>query len=159
MDTMKRSIGIILVLAALLSLGGCANKFKKIKITSVALESVNPTGLKSFDAVVALGINNPAPSFSIMNLKADVWRDSVAMFHARGENVAVAGRSERVYRVPVSGQLDSAVTLLQMAVLLRKFNPAEYTVDLSARAVVGGIGKDLVYTGIPLVSLLEKARQ
>ncbi len=159
MDIMKRGVRIILLAVALLSLGGCMNKFKQIKITSVTLESVNPTGLKSFDAVVNLGINNPAPSFNIMNLKADVKRDSVAIFHARGENIAVAGRKEQIYRVPVSGQLDSAVTLLQMAVLLRRFDASEYTVDLSARAVVGGIGKDLVYTGIPLASLLEKARK
>jgi len=156
---MKRSIKILLLLSAVLCLSGCANKFKQIKITSAAIESVSPAGLKTFDAVVALGIDNPAPAFNIMNLRADVKKDTLAMIHLSGENIAVAGRREQVYKVPVKAQIDSSVTLLQLAIMARNFKPADYTVDISARAVVGGIGKNLSYTGIPLATLLEKASQ
>ncbi|MCR5561577.1 MAG: hypothetical protein K6F58_07170 [Bacteroidales bacterium] len=156
---MKRNIAIILLAAALLSLTGCVNKFKQVKITSVELESVKPRGMKTYDAVVQLGIENPAPSFNIMNLKADVRRDSLAIIHLSGENVAVAGRSSKVYRVPVTAQIDSSVTLLQLALLARSFNAELYVVDLSAKAMVAGVGKTLEYTGIPLASLLNKASQ
>ena len=156
---MKRSTVILLLLAAMLCLSGCVNKFKQVKITSVELESVKPRGMKTYDAVVQLGIENPAPSFNIMNLKADVRRDSLAIVHLSGENVAVAGRSSKVYRVPVTAQIDSAVTLLQLAMLARSFNPELYVVDLSAKAMVGGVGKKLEYNGIPLASLLNKASQ
>lgn len=159
MDTMKRILRIILLLAALSAISGCANKFKKVKITSVDVESVTPTGLKSFKALVSIGIDNPAPSFNIMNLKADLRRDTVAMMHLYGENLAVEGKCEKVYRLPVTAQIDSAVSLLKMAYLVRSFNPAEYVVDISARAVVGGIGKNLVYKDIPLSSLMDQARQ
>ena len=40
---------------------------------------------------------------------------------------------------------------------LRKFKPEEYTVDVSARAVVGGVGKNLNFSGMSLASLMEKA--
>ena len=156
---MKRSIRIILLLAALICLSGCVSKFKQIKITSVSLESVNPVGLKNYDAVVALGIDNPAPSFNIMNLNADVRRDTVPVIHLKGENVAVAGRSSKVYRVPVSVQIDSAVSLLRLAVLARNFKAEDYKVDLSARAVVGGVGKNLSFTDLSLADLMQKANR
>lgn len=156
---MKRSVRIILFAAALLTLSGCVNKFKQVKITSAAIESLSPSGMKRFDAVVALGIDNPAPSFNIMNLKADVRKDTVAILHLTGENVAVQGKSSKVYRVPVTAEIDPSVSLLQLAIMARNFNPELYVVDLSAKAMVAGVGKNLVYNDIPLSSLLEKASQ
>lgn len=154
---MKKGIGIIiLLLFALLSLSGCARKFKQIKITSASLESVIPEGLKNFDAVISLGIDNPAPSFNILHLKADVMKDSIPLLHAAAENVAVEGRCERVYRIPVKGSIDPSTSWLKIALLARHFNPEEYTVDISARATIAGIGKDLAYKGIPLGKLLKK---
>ena len=142
---------------ALLCLSGCVNRFKQIKITSVGVESVSPSGLKTFDAVVSLGIDNPAPAFNIMNLMADVKRDTTAMIHLKGENIAVSGRSSRVYRLPVTVQIDPAVSLLQLAILARNFKAEDYTVDVHARAVVGGIGKNLSFEGMSLASLMQKA--
>ena len=154
---MKKAIKIIVLALALLPMSSCVNKFKQIEITSAAIESVTPKGLKKYDAVVALGVKNPAPAFNLMNLKADVYRDSTAILHLTGENVAVAGRTEKVYKLPVSAQIDSSVTLMQLAILARKFKPEEYTVDVSARAVVGGVGKNLYFSGMSLASLMEKA--
>ena len=150
---------IVLLTLAAAGVSGCANKFKKVSITSAALESVFPDGLRSFNAVVSIGINNPAPTFDILHLHADVFRDSAAVLHADAENIAVDGRSERTYRIPVKGSFDPGLPLLQLAIMAKNFKPEEYTVSISARARVAGIGKDLAYEGIPLASLLKKEQE
>lgn len=156
---MRRGIKIILMLiAGTLCLSGCVNKFKRIKITSASLESIIPTGLKSFDALICLGIDNPAPSFNIMNLKADIMKDSIAIIRASSENVAVDGRSSREYKIPVTGSIDPDISWFQLAIMARNFKPDEYIVKLNARATIAGIGKDLEYK-VPLSRLLKKQEE
>lgn len=152
---MKRGFKIILpLLVGALCLSGCVNKFKQIKITSASLESIVPTGLKSFDALICLGIDNPAPSFNIMHLKADIMKDSIVVLRAAAENVAVDGKCSREYKIPVNGSIDPGISRFKLAIMARNFNPEEYTVNLSARATIAGIGKDLEYK-LPLGKLLK----
>lgn len=148
----------ILLLAAMLA-GSCGiRKYKDIKITSFAVESFTPTGLKSLDAVVEVGVDNPAPAFNIMNLEAEIYRDSVHLAHLSAENVAVEGRCDRLYKIPVSGQVDPAVTLLNLMLLAKDFRSEEYSVSIKAKAMIAGIGKDLAFDDIPLERLLKKQK-
>ncbi|MBQ9548868.1 MAG: hypothetical protein IJV01_06920 [Bacteroidales bacterium] len=154
---MGRKTGIILLFAlVLLAAPGCRNKFKEVSVTSFDLASVVPTGLRSFDAVVALGVHNPAPEFTLRNIRGTVRRDTTALFLLTVEDVPVQGHTDKVYQVPVHGTLSDGVTLLQMAVLLRSFNPDEYKVDVSARAsLAAGVGKNLEYNAIPLSKFMK----
>ncbi len=144
------------VLAALLACSCGINKYKDIKITSFAVESVTPTGLKGLDAVVELGVDNPAPSFNIMNLEADIFRDSTHLARFGAENLAVEARCEKVYRIPVSGQIDPSLSLLNLMVLASNFRSEEYRVSVKAKAMIAGIGKELAFDDIPLERLLKK---
>lgn len=157
---MKRRIRISLaLLLSVICLSGCMRRFKEIKVTSAALESLQPDGLRNFDAVIGLGISNPAPAFNILHLRAEILRDTLEIAHATAENIAVDGKTERVYSIPVKGGISDGVSLLRVARLLRNFNPDEYTVDVHARASIAGVGKNLEFTGIPLSKLLKESEE
>ena len=147
---------LILAVLVLLSLPSCRNKFKEVRVTSFGVVSVIPTGLRSFDAVVSLGVDNPAPGFTLREIEGTVRRDSSAVFLLSVEDVPVQGHCAKDYQVPVHGTLAEGVTLLQMAVLLKSFDPAQYSVDVSARALLAGnIGKKLEYKDIPLTKFMK----
>ena len=63
---MKRiaKISLLMLLAAFM-LTGCVSKYKKIKVSSFEMESVVPSSLRSANVVVAVGIDNPAPSWQV----------------------------------------------------------------------------------------------
>jgi len=134
-------------------------RFKDIKVTSATLESLQPEGLRNFNAVIGLGISNPAPAFNILHLQAEILKDTLEIAHGSAENIAVDGKTERVYSIPVKGGISDGVSLLKLSRMLRNFNPDEYTVDVHARASIAGVGKNLEFTGIPLSKLLNKSEQ
>lgn len=155
---MKKSI--VLILTAVLvtaSLSSCVSKFKKVKIVSCDVESFIPSGLKSFNAVAKVGIDNPAPDFNIKNIHATIRKDTLDILYVDAENVAVDAKSNKVYRVPVAGQLSKSVTLLQLALMAKDFKPEDYKVDISGRATVAGnIGKNIKYKDVPLKKFIDK---
>ena len=70
---MKVLKNIILGLAVSLSVlffGSCSgiSKIKDIKVTSCGVESYSLKGLRSIDAVLAIGIDNPAMAFTVTDL-------------------------------------------------------------------------------------------
>ena len=149
-------ISILLLLAGLL-LTGCVSKFKKISVSSFALESVVPTSLRSANLVVAVGINNPAPSFQVRDIEATVKQNGNVMGIVTGDPVSVDGKSERVYRIPLQAQLAEGIGLMQLMATYKSFNPEVFTIDLHARAnVAGKIGKDIEYKDLPLSKFMKK---
>ena len=151
----KGPLHIALLLMLSMCVCGCADKVRQIKFTSFSLESVSPSGLKSINALVDLGIDNPAPSFNLRDIKGDLMKDTVNVAHFTAEDVAIAGKTAKVYRVPVKGSVGKGLTLLDLAYLARSTDMSQYTVNLYARAYLGGIGKDLAFEGIPLESLMQ----
>lgn len=144
-------------LAAIVCLSSCASKYKKVKIVSCDLESFIPSGLKAFNAVAKVGIDNPAPAFDVKNIHAVVKKDTVEVLYLDAENVAVDGKCNKVYKVPVAGQLSKNVSLIQVALMARNFNPDDYKVDVTGRATVArNIGKDINYKDVPLSKFIDK---
>ena len=144
----------MLLAVAALCLCGCADKFRQVRITSAGVESVTPDGLRSFSAVVSLGVDNPAAAFTLKDLRADVMYDSVAVMHLAADVLAVEGRTEKVYTLPVAGTLASGMNVLQLLDLAGRSSLDEYSLRIRARAVVAGVGKDLAYDDIPLTGIL-----
>lgn len=58
MKIMKRKIYILFIAILAVCLTGCS-KAKEISVTSCELVSLSPSGLKSIDGTVAVGIHNP----------------------------------------------------------------------------------------------------
>ena len=75
MKTFKKTIfGILIVSLACAILSGCSglSKVKDIKVTSCGLESYSLKGLRSIDAVLAVGIDNPTFAFKVMDVSGTV---------------------------------------------------------------------------------------
>ena len=149
-------ISTLLLVSALL-LTGCVSKYKKIKVSSFNVESVVPSSLRSANVVVAVGINNPAPSFQVRDIEATVKRGDEVMGVVTGEPVSIDGKCDRVYRIPLQAQLAEGISIMQLLAIYKSFNPEEFTLDLHARAnVAGKIGKDIEYNDVPLTKFLKK---
>lgn len=147
---------VVLIAAAGLLLTGCISKYKKIKVSSFELESVVPTGMRSCNAVVAVGINNPAPSFVVKDIEAVVKRGGEVFGIITGESVTVDGKCDRVYRIPLQGQLAEGVGVVQLLAVYKGFNPEDFTLDLHARAnIAGDVGKTIEYTDVPLTKFMK----
>ena len=155
---MKKLIRIsLLMLLAAFMLTGCVSKYKKIKLSSFELESVVPSSLRSANVVVAVGIDNPAPSFEVRDIEAMVKQNGNVMGLVTCEPVNVDGKCNRVYRIPMQAQLAEGVGLMQLLATYKGFNPEEFTIDLHARAnVAGKIGKDIDYKDVPLTKFMKK---
>ena len=155
---MKKVLKIcILLMLAGMTLTGCVSKYKKIKVSSFNLESVVPSSLRSANVVVAVGINNPAPSFQVRDIEATVKRGDEVMGVVTGEPVSIDGKCDRVYRIPLQAQLAEGISIMQLLAIYKSFNPEEFTLDLHARAnVAGKIGKDIEYNDVPLTKFLKK---
>lgn len=138
-------------------LTGCVSKYKKVKVTSFELESVVPSSLRSANIVVAVSIDNPAPSFQVRDLEATIKQNGSVMGLVTGEPVSVDGKCERVYRIPLQAQLAEGVGIIQLLATYKNFNPEDFTVDLHARAnVAGKIGKDIDYKDVPLSKFMKQ---
>lgn len=155
---MKRKVSIIVFLAlAAVLFTGCVGKYKKVSVSSCELQSVVPTSLRSCNAVVAVGINNPAPSFKLKDIEATVKKNGDVFGTIVADPVAVDGKCERVYQIPLQAQLAEGIGVVQLLALYKGFNPEDFTIDVKARAdVVGKIGKNIEYNDVPLSKLMKK---
>jgi len=121
---MKKQAKILLIALATVLLSGCGvQKFKDVEVTSFDVESFIPSGLKAFDAVVNLGIDNPAPAFDIKHLKATLKKDTVDVMYLSAENIAVDAKCEKQYKVPVSGTLNRQFFAAAIGSNVQKFRP------------------------------------
>ena len=69
---MKRKFYILFIAILAVCLTGCS-KAKEISVTSCELVSLSPSGLKSIDGTVAVGIHNPMFGFRVTNTSGVVY--------------------------------------------------------------------------------------
>jgi len=146
----------ILCLAVVLVCSCGVSKFKEVKFNSFELESFVPSGLRSFDAVVELGIDNPAPSFKVENLKATVRKDSLDVMYLSSEGLSVDAKSNKTYTLPVQGKLSKDFSLMQLAGMAARFDPEGYIIDITADANAKGIKKKIEYKDMPLSKFMNE---
>ena len=152
----KRLIYVLLPLVLMLS--GCAQRFKEVKPTSFEIVSVSPRGLTSIDAVVDVGVHNPAGQFTVSDISCTVRYKGDPCIDISADPVTVARRSDEVYRIPLTGTLAKGSNPFQLLELLgNQGNMEAVTLDVSARAALrGGIGKEIEYQDVPLQRLLDR---
>lgn len=156
---MRRNICMLLAaLFAAVILQSCnTEKYKQVKCKSVDIESFLPVSPQAFEAVLALELENPAPSFRIKDLHAVLKRSGEGLLSITADPLKLKGKCTETYKVPLHGELLQEVSALQLLSLFHHFNPEDFTVDVTARAnVFGSIGKDVVYKDMPIMKLMEK---
>ncbi|MBQ9450367.1 MAG: hypothetical protein IJU34_03495 [Bacteroidales bacterium] len=158
---MKRAHLFLLLLLSLL-LAGCKGEgIKDISVTSARIVSIVPEGLTGLSALVEVEIHNPTVAFEITDLHGLArYRDQDA-FSAYADQLIVAGHTDKVYRVPVRGQIADGFNPFQLLRLIGNesaYDDVTFSVD-GRVSLRGGIGKNIEIKDIPLSSILNKPVQ
>ena len=155
---MKRVFALLLLCAPLLC--GCAKRFQDIRVTSYDIVSLSPLGLSAVEAIVDLGVYNPATTLKLSDISGVVKMNGDTCIVLTTEDIALEGRAEKVYRIPVRGVMGDKFNPFQLLTLYKNADFSQFTVDASAHAgLFGPVGKDISIKDLSLEKLLEKAGQ
>ena len=159
MKTFKRTIfGIFVALLACAVLSGCSglSKVKDIKVTSCGLESYSLKGLRSVDAVLAVGIDNPTFAFKVMDVSGTVKYNGEDFATYTADTVSVEKKCSKVYDLPCSATLSDGVSLKQLMQIAKKGSLEGFTTDVTASVKLkSGAGKTFKFKNIDLNELAE----
>lgn len=156
----KYHLPVILLLAVLtLCLSGC-NKVKQIRPTSCRLEAVSPSGLRSVNVFLAVGIDNPAFQIGISEIQGSVKHSGKVLGKLAMDPFVLQARSAEIYHLRAEVSLAEGAGLMDLMVFTDQTKLNECLVDISAKATLkGGVSKTVTYTDIPLKKLIDKAKQ
>ena len=159
MKTFKRTIfSIFVALLACAVLSGCSglSKVKDIKVTSCGLESYSLKGLRSVDAVLAVGIDNPTFAFKVMDVSGTVKYNGEDFATYTADTVSVEKKCSKVYDLPCSATLSDGVSLKQLMQIAKEGNLEGFTTDVTATVKLkSGAGKTFKFKNIDLNELAE----
>ena len=124
---------------------------------SCSLESVSPSGLKSVDARLDLDVYNPAREIHITDIAGTVYYNDEEFGHFTASPVTVPGRATSDVPVELDAALDGSMGLIQLISLASRFDPDEFTVDVSLKIrIKGGVKKKIDLKGLPVSDFFRK---
>ncbi len=154
METIKKKyLGILIVLLACAILSGCSglSKVKDIKVTSCGLESYSLKGLRSVDAVLAVGIDNPTFAFKVMNVSGTVKYKGEDFATYTADTMSVDKKCSKVYDVPCTATLNDGVSLMKLMQIAKKGSLEGFTTDVTATVKLkSGAGTTLKFKNMTL---------
>ena len=159
---MKNTLRILLLLVFALLFAGCKGKgIKDIKVTSVRIISVTPVGLNGLTALVEVGVHNPTVAFELTDIKGLARFKGQDALNVTADQLIVSGHTDKVYRIPVQGEIAEGFNPLQLVRLVadeRAFD--DLTISVKGKvALRGGLGKKIEIKDIPLSSLMKKQEE
>lgn len=157
----ERRIFILSLIAAavvaMLPACGSLSKVKDIKITSCGVESYSMKGLRSINAVLALGIDNPAMDFTVTELNGILKYHGEDFAFYSGDTLQVEGKCSKVYDLPCSVTLKEGIGLLQAMQIIGKNSLDDFTTDIEAKVKIRkGPRKTVRFKDLDLQKLAEK---
>ena len=153
----KRILPIVATVLTL-CLAGCnrIEQIKNIQMTSWALESVTPVGLRGLEAELAVGIENPAMQFTLEDIEGVLFYKGTEFVVYTADPITVKGKSAAVYPLTCAAHLGGEFSLLGALGLLRNYDLADFTTDIQARVrLKSGVSKKLTFKDIPIKELVE----
>ena len=143
----------------LLILSGCADleKVKDIKVTSVGVESYSFRGLRSVDAILALGIDNPTFAFNVTGLNGILKYKGEDFAFFSADTIKVDKKCSKVYDLPCSAMLSEGVSLKRAIQLFSSNVDLDgFTADVEAKVKLrSGAGTTLKYKDLDLKTMVE----
>lgn len=132
MKTLRR---ILLAVAAAaltcLMAGSCGvSKIKDIKLVSAGVKYIIPTSLRTFDAMLELGIDNPAMTFNVDEVSGLIKVDDVPFASFTAGHLTVESKQIIRYELPCTIDLEPGRNLLDV-------------LKLSTRRSLDGIKADI----------------
>lgn len=159
MKTFKSAIvGFLVTFLACAVLSGCSglSKVKDIKVTSCGLESYSLKGLRSVDAVLAVGIDNPTFAFQVMDVSGTVKYNGEDFATFTADTVSVEKKCSKVYDLPCAATLNDGISLMKLMQIARKGTLEGFTTDVTATVKLkSGAGKTFRFKNIDLNKLSE----
>ena len=130
---------------------------KDIKVTSCGVESYSLKGLRSVDAVLALGIDNPTFAFKVTGLSGILKYQGEDIAFYTADTLFVDKKCSKVYDLPCSATLSERMTLMQVLQIARKGSLEGFTTDIEAKVKLkNGAGTTLKFKDLDLQELAEK---
>lgn len=151
-------IGFFVAFVASAVLSGCSglSKIKDIKVTSCGLESYTLKGLRSVDAVLAVGIDNPTFAFTVMDVSGTVKYNGEDFATYTADTISVEKKCSKVYDLPCTATLSDGVSLMKMMQIVKKGNLEGFTTDVTATVKLkSGAGTTLRFKDIDLNKMVE----
>ena len=158
---MKRILISLLAVSCLLLAGCKGGSYKDIAVTSARIVSIVPEGLSDLSALIEVGIHNPTVGFEVTNLEGLARYRGQDALTATADQLIVAGRTDKVYLIPVKGHIAQGFNPFQLLRLISAeadFDDVTFTITGKV-ALRGGIGKNIELKDIPLSSLLNQSEQ
>lgn len=154
---MKKTIFAALTAILCLCLAGCRD-VSGIKVTSCDVTSISPSGLRSLDGIVTVGIHNPTTGFQVTQTSGKVYHKGSELVDFTVDDFEVNAKSDGKYDISGHASLASGVPLLTVLALARNIKTEDYTVDITTVVKAKGLHKTFERKGIPLNRLIEAAR-
>lgn len=150
---MKRVLHTLLLVVATVLASSCGvSKVKDIKVTSVDFKYITPTSARSLDAVLLLGVDNPAPAIKISALEGIVSYGDRQIVQVKAGELSLEKKSSQVYEVPCTASLVDGVSLLSLIPVFSG-SPDALKADVRLHvALKNGPGTDLVFNDLKILN-------
>ena len=154
MKTLRR-IHLAVAAAALTCLmaGSCGvSKIKDIKLVQAGVKYIIPTSLRTFDAVLELGVDNPAMTFNVSGIDGIIRVDEVPFATFTAGEMRVEGKQIIRYELPCSIALEPGISLLDVLKLStrRSLDGIKADVNLNVASKNGTLKAPLSYKSLDL---------
>ena len=152
-----RNIRLITALVLCLLATGCRalRNVDKIAVTSVGIQSVNPTSSRSAEAVLLLEIDNPSLSFTASDIHGTIQYKGKQMGSFTAGTLPVIGRTKQVYELPCTARLAENVSVLEIMRLMAQQSLEGATADVDVHVNIGKLGKTLKFRNLDLNELMK----
>lgn len=150
-----RHIVKLLVLAAMcVAAASCGvSKVKDIKVNSFDVKYITPTSARSLDAVLLVGIHNPAMSLVVSGLEGTIKYGNRDIAVVQAGTIPLEKKSDKVYEVPCTASLVDGVSLLTLFPIFAQQSPQNLSADVHLHvALKGGAGTDLVFNDLTIAN-------
>ena len=157
MKNLLKRVILIAVSAMALCLTGCKDikNIKNIKVTSVAVETITPNGLRGMVIGLAVGIDNPSFNVDLSEINGALKLSGKVLGRVTMDPFTLHGKSAEIYHLKAAVTIEPGVTLSELAALLDMETLNQCMVDVSARATLkNGLSKVLNFNDIPVKDLL-----
>lgn len=155
MNTRHSFIRAFVLVALSFALASCMQKFEQIRVTSCDIISFTPKSLHSAEALVALGVDNPATTFTVNDFEMVIKSSGTKICVLTTDSVTIEKQSSQKYEVPFSARVES-LSLGEIMEFAGGVDFSEFTADVSANVVTGkGAGRKMEFKDIKISDLIK----
>lgn len=145
----------VAIVAVIFMTCACGN-IRNIHVTSCNVARISPNGLRSVDALLRVGVHNPAMTFTVSDVLGYIHNQDGVVANFTGGPVTVLRKTDAIYELPCSLTLDGKISLFEVLSVIKTMDISAYYVDITANVTTaGGITKVYRYRDIPLRDIVR----